>query len=366
MKPSPSSAVRLEAKSARPFSILALVMILTSASTCLSQESAGVTSNTTTLPVNQLVATVQLGFNFFPVAVVVSPDSKTVYVLSFSPNGGVLSIIDAQSNTITDTVSIPGLADSLVISPDGSTLYAGSLQTTNPPASASVTAVSTATNTITATINLGPDDLVISPNGKKIYATDTVHKAISIVNTATNQVSSDAINTGDACEQIAISRDGKTVYTSNSGSPVSVIDLGTKQVVATIPIKFSGAPAYFATSPAGTRLYIGNGKDVLFVDTSSNTIVHTTFMPVPGAFNFVGGQPGITPDGNFLYEVFPIVNTIVMVDTATKKAAGNQISVGYPQAVTVAPTAAFAYAVGDVTSGNGQEGELYVINISPE
>lgn len=366
MKKPQLSTVRSEAKSGLPLSILALVFILSSASNCLSQERASVTSNTTTLPVNQLVATVQLGFNFFPVAVVVSPDSKTVYVSSSSPNGGMLSVIDTQSNSITDTISVPGLPTSLVISPDGTTLYVGNIRTVNPPANSSVTVVSTATKATTATIRMpGPDDLAISPNGKKIYATDTIRKAISIINTTTNNVTRDAINAGGACEQIAVSRDGKYVYTSNSGGPVSVIDLGTKQVVATISLNNNGASVYFATSPDGTTLYINTRKDVLFADTSTNTIVHTTFMPVPGPYNFVGGQPGITSDGNFLYVPFPF-GPIVMVDTVTKKAAGNQISVGDPQAVAVAPTANFAYAVGDTTSGNGEEGELYVINISPE
>jgi len=82
-------------------------------------------------------------------------------------------------------------------------------------------------------------------------------------------------------------------------------------------------------------------------------------MPVPGTYNFIDGQPSITPDGNFLYEPISGTNTIVMVDTVTKKAAGNQISVEFPQAVAVAPTATFAYAVGDSTSGSGDEAELY-------
>ncbi len=359
---------RPEGKSRLRSFTLALVTVLSGVSNGLTQESTGSHLSTNTgIPVNQLVATVQLGFNVYPSAVVVSPDSKTIYVTSSSPSGGVLSIIDSQTNTVTETIPVPDAPDSLVISPDGSTLYVGNIGTVNPPSHSSVTVISTATTTVTTTIKTpGPDDIAITPNGKKLYLTDTIRKAISIIDTATNRFLRDAINAGGACEQIAVSRNGKSAYVNTSGGPVSVIDLGTRQVVATIPLTNEGVPVYFATSPDGTKLYISTRKLVLVADTSTNTIVHTIFMPVPDQFVSVGGKTGVTPDGDFLYEPFPIANTIVMVDTVTRKPAGNQISVGYPEAVTVAPTAAFAYAVGITPSGNGEEGELYVINISPE
>jgi hypothetical protein len=67
---------------------LALVTVLSSVSNGLTQESTGphLTTNTG-LPVNQLVATVQLGFNVYPAAVVVSPGSKTVYVSTRGEEG---------------------------------------------------------------------------------------------------------------------------------------------------------------------------------------------------------------------------------------------------------------------------------------
>jgi len=53
-----------------------------------------------------------------------------------------------------------------------------------------------------------------------------------------------------------------------------------------------------------------------------------------------------------------------MLDTATNKIA-DSISLGaLPKAVAVAPTAPFACAIG--IYGNNDEGELYVIDISPE
>ena len=52
-----------------------------------------------------------------------------------------------------------------------------------------------------------------------------------------------------------------------------------------------------------------------------------------------------------------------MLDTVTYKIVGNAINLG-TQAIAVAPTAPFACTIG--SSGNNDEGELYVFDISPE
>lgn len=53
-----------------------------------------------------------------------------------------------------------------------------------------------------------------------------------------------------------------------------------------------------------------------------------------------------------------------MLDTATNKIAGKIVLDTTPTAVAVAPTDPFACAIG--TDGNNDEGELYVMDISPE
>lgn len=88
-----------QAKSVLLSSILVLATILSSVFTGLSQESVGSKLHTETgLPSNQLVATIPLGLNVFPTAIVVSPDSKTIYVASFSTGGSLVSIVDSQTN----------------------------------------------------------------------------------------------------------------------------------------------------------------------------------------------------------------------------------------------------------------------------
>ena len=89
-------------------------------------------------------------------------------------------------------------------------------------------------------------------------------------------------------------------------------------------------------------------------------------MPITqGGRNNAAGQTAITPDGQFLYVPYAAGNTVAMLNTVTNQAAGNQISINYPEAVAVAPTQPFAYALGAMP-GNGVEYAVYVINISPE
>lgn len=81
----------------------------------------------------------------------------------------------------------------------------------------------------------------------------------------------------------------------------------------------------------------------------------------PGTKDNDYGQTAITPDGKFLY--MPIGASALMLDTVTYKIVGNAINLG-TQAIAVAPTAPFACTIG--SSGNNDEGELYVFDISPE
>jgi YVTN family beta-propeller protein len=205
-----------------------------------------------------------------------------------------------------------------------------------------------------------PNGLAVNPSGKKVYVTNPVHKAISIIETATNKFIAHAISVGEFGENIAVSPNGESAYLKTANNAVLAIDLVTKQVVATIPLQPSNdLPVCLTFSPNGRHLYVNMRKLVLVVDTSSNKIIRTIKMPiVEGGNNNYAGQTAITPDGEFLYVPYPDGDTVAMVDTATNKAVGSQVSVNYPIAIAVAPTTSFAYAIGN--------GVIYVINISPE
>lgn len=355
-----------EAKSSLRASILALASILSTVSTSPAQESVSSKLHPETLlPRNRLVTTIDLGFNVFPFSIVVSPDSKTIYVGSLGHNGGLVSVIDSQTNTATDTIPVGGLPDILAIAPDGSTLYVGNSGSANPPSPIAVDVISTATKTVTATIAIPlTAGLAVSPDGKNVYLTDPNNHAVSIIQTATNQFTQDAISVGDFVQHIAVSPDGKTAYVS-ANEKLSAIDLVSKQVIATIPLqpnRFDIAP-FLTFSPDGQKLYLNRRRTVVVVDPSSNQIVRRIKPGLPRAV----GPAAITPDGSFLYLPCGFAaDKIVMLDTSTYQVVGRLIRVQNPEALAVAPSNKFAYAFGLGPSGTGVKGFVYVINISPE
>jgi YVTN family beta-propeller protein len=102
-------------------------------------------------------------------------------------------------------------------------------------------------------------------------------------------------------------------YVTNLNSnSVSVIDISTNTVTATIPV--GAGPAGVVFSPAGTTAYVSNANagTVSVIDTASNTVTATIVLP-KGAF---GGYPAITPDGKTLY-VPDDNNSVAVIDTAS-------------------------------------------------
>jgi YVTN family beta-propeller protein len=314
-------------------------------------------------PSNTLSATIALGAGVFPQAVVVSPNSQTIYVASSISGSSLISVVDSQTNTVTTTIPLAGGLNDLAISPDGSTLYALSLG--NP---AAVYVIATASNTVTSTVNVEGIYLAISPNGDYVYVTNG-KPGISIIDTATNQVEVNAIKPRGVSQYIALNPDGKTAYVGIIDAVV-VIDLATKKVKATIRLTPTNAlPTYLTVSPDGKKFFIDYeyGRPahnyILVADNSTNDVTKTIRVQRHAS---AYSQEGITPDGKYLYIPFSEISggEIVVLDTDTNRLEDDITLDIAPVALAVAPTAPFACAIG--IYGNNDEGELEIIDISPE
>ncbi len=81
-----------------------------------------------------------------------------------------------------------------------------------------VSVIDTATNTVTATVNVGnyPYGVAVSPDGKRVYVTNELSNNVSVIDTATNTVT-DTVNVGNYPYGVAVSPDGKRVYVTNYG-----------------------------------------------------------------------------------------------------------------------------------------------------
>jgi len=127
-------------------------------------------------------------------------------------------------------------------------------------------------------------------------------------------------------------------YITNSGSNnVSVVDIATNKVVATIPAQ--GSPAGVAVKPDGSRVYVGNydSASVTVIDAQSNSVIKHIA---------VGANPhqiALKPDGTRLYVTNVSSGTVSVIDTASNTVANTLNLGGTPVGVAVNPGGTRAY-----------------------
>lgn len=139
-------------------------------------------------------------------------------------------------------------------------------------------------------------------------------------------------------------------YVANSGGgTVSVIDVSTNTVVATIPV--SGYPLSIVGAPDGARVYVASDNGLVSViDTSTNNVVGYIGIP-SGLFIF---QMAITPDGRFLY--VPTDAGVIVFSTASLGPVRLIPAAALALAFNSNGTLAFASGFGNVpviATGNG-------------
>lgn len=227
----------------------------------------------------------------FPAGLVITPDGSKVYVTN--SNGTTISVI----STATDVViaSVPLTAQyvyDLAITPNGATIYAAR--------SNFIYVISTASNTVTSTINAanGSDNFVttaITPDGTKAYTVCAGGNRVAIINTATKTITG-YINVGTNPFGISITPNGTAVYVANRGSNnISVIDIAANAVTATIPV--GTFPVGIDITPDGTKAYVTNrnSNNVSVINTSTNTVDATVGVGTnPGSFaKFIGTPPAL-------------------------------------------------------------------------
>jgi YVTN family beta-propeller protein len=127
-----------------------------------SADSVGIAAKP---PKNTVIATVKGGGS--QSAIVVSPDSRTVYVANYYSSS--VSVLDATNNYVVEgTATVGHYPDCLAISPDGTTLYVTCFSN---PGAVYVVDTTQPTYPTKATLNAGfyPYGLAVTPDGKKLY-----------------------------------------------------------------------------------------------------------------------------------------------------------------------------------------------------
>ncbi len=274
------------------------------------------------------------------------------YAYVAASTAGEIVEVNVAAAAIVGEITGADTANSVAVSPDGSTAYIAET------GQYYVIADDLATGAETK-IEVGPypQDVAVSPSGSLVYATVTGGDTgpggsdeVAVIDPATGTVTGD-IRVGTAPRQVVFSPDGSTAYvTTETG--IYEISTATSQVIKVIPEAIAtNGPQGLAVSPDGSTLYVTNP------DAGTVVAINAATGQITGS---AGGlaEPeavAVTPDGSTLYVADMDSDSVSVLSAATLNVTGT-ISVGrLPMSVAVSPDGS------QVWVGNGYSGSVSII-----
>jgi len=211
----------------------------------------------------------------------ISPDGKTLYITSTSPDS--LEAVNLSSGTVVSSDAVTGVPTAVAVSPDGSTAY---VVTT----SGRVTAITTSPTLTTAwTVHLTTSNLqsvVVSPDGQTLYVAAYGSGVDAVATTGSHTVTT-LLHESEAL-QLGLSPDGQHLWVGgdSSNDAVPVINTATHAVT---DVSVPGDPAAAVVSPDGSTAAVrlhdsdddndnGDQAVVVFVNTSTDHITSTVAL----------------------------------------------------------------------------------------
>jgi YVTN family beta-propeller protein len=246
---------------------------------------------------------VQLGDR--PMGIALSPDGKTILVSNDGSSAiESLMVIDRASGDIVQTINYPvpeALWIGLAFSPDGTHAYASAGHDNVLTLTGWVTlgekirVYEVAGQQLTETapivvplpigpngrpVNLYPAGLSVSPDGQKLFLADNVGDSVSVIDLTTGTVTA-TIAVGHNPYTTLVSKDGKTVYVGNWGSTtISVVDVSGATPTVTQTVQVGTHPTAMLLNPVNNELYVANADSdtISVLDTTTNPQVGQTYL----------------------------------------------------------------------------------------
>lgn len=253
---------------------------------------------------NTVMDTITVGGQ--PSEVALTPDGSLAYVSNGSLND--VSVIDTATRTVVAAVPMGGVSRSLAMAPDGAHCYVSG----RVDGSSCLWVIDTATNDVSTPIPLESDryegvawDVVITPDGAKVYVTLYPNWVIAI-DTDTNALAS-AIGLGNETHDLEVSIDGTRLYATGIYGDICVIDTATDAEINWIDTGVDGCHGIGVT-PDETRVYAAGHDLISVVDIATETVIAT--LPYRHC-----GDTEITPGGSRAY--ISRSSELLAIDTAT-------------------------------------------------
>lgn len=178
--------------------------------------------------------------------------------------------------------------------------------------------------------------------GGKLYFTSETSRAVARYDPATNAVDW-IVGTGQTTtHMVAASRDGRTLYTANiGGNSISVLQLGNSPITANVTsIPVGRGPEGFDISPDGTELWAAHSQDggVSVIDLATKTVV-ATIDAKTGRSN----RCKFTPDGGTVLISDLNNNQLVVIDVKSRQVTGRIATGKTPLGILMDPDGSTAY-----------------------
>ncbi|MGB6429427.1 MAG: Ig-like domain repeat protein [Candidatus Acidiferrales bacterium] len=293
----------------------------------------GSTDGTTSVPVGSS-----------PAAVAVNPVSNVIYVAN-SGGAGSVSVISGATNSVSATISGAGIGPSpsaMAVNATTNEIYVANYSNSN----GSVSAISGATNAVTATLttSAGPHAVAVNSTMDKIYVADLGTNIVTVIDGATNTPTLATVGS----DPLAGAADPATnqVYVANFGSQsVTVFNGRTNAIAATIPV--GSNPIAVADDPLTSEIYVANlnSASVTAINATTNTAINVPIGPV-------GSEPtalAANPLTDKIYVANEQGNSITVINGATNSTV--QVPVGTkPVAVAVNPVSDNVYVVNELSN----------------
>ena len=308
-----------------------------------------------------------------PLGMVVSPNGSLLAVATgsnFKPRA--LHLIDLNTKTLKQTLSISNSFVGVAFSPSGDTIYVGGGASNDVKIfMAAADGTFAANGTIPVSGGPQPSGLTLDADGSHLYVALNMTHEVAVIDTATRQILA-RVKVGVYPYTAVISGDGSKVYVSNWGGKVpgaadftdgmfpvvvdkrtgipitgtvSVLDTASNTVVKTIDVGLH--PTGMALAPRGDIVYVTNANSdtVSVINTATDTVVKTLRVGERGRGRvLLGSSPNavtVSPNGRTLYVANASENAIAVVDVDRRgdDAVRGLIPTGwYPTAVAVDQT----------------------------
>lgn len=287
-------------------------------------------------------STIEVGSS--PEGIAFGADGRRVYVAN--RESGTLTMIDARVNLALRTTPVHAWltppVQGVAASPDGRRVYVASGE--QGVAVFADTALSPVVDTIPVAAGgsaggLNPQGVAVSPDGRTLYVSDDRDGgAVSVVDVATKEVvASFSRGPGAVPAGVAASPDGRTAFLAFAGPDVvDVLDAETLVTIAAVSV--AARPVGLAVTPDGAKVYVTSataGSVTVFDATYATTVI------------MVGASPrgiAISADGTGAYVANEGDGTVSVVDVATGSVVDTIPVCPSPVGIAMSPDGKRAFA----------------------